>query len=43
VLYVSARAPIQVPAGVPVTINGNQRLYVDLRDGLSHGLLAGSP
>jgi FkbM family methyltransferase len=28
---------------VPVTINGNQRLYVDLRDGLSHLLLAGSP
>jgi FkbM family methyltransferase len=28
---------------VPVTVNRNQRLYVDLRDGLSHLLLAGSP
>jgi FkbM family methyltransferase len=28
---------------VPITINGHQRLYVNLEDGLSHGLLAGSP
>jgi FkbM family methyltransferase len=28
---------------VPITINGNQEVYVDLRDGLSHTLLAGSP
>ena len=28
---------------VPITVNGSQRLYVDLRDGLSHMLLAGSP
>jgi FkbM family methyltransferase len=28
---------------VPITINGTQQVYVDLRDGLSHDLLAGSP
>jgi FkbM family methyltransferase len=28
---------------VPITINETQRVYVDLRDGLSHALLAGSP
>jgi FkbM family methyltransferase len=28
---------------VPVTINGRQTLFVDLRDGLSHALLVGSP
>jgi FkbM family methyltransferase len=28
---------------VPVTINQTQQLFVDLRDGLSHTLLAGSP
>ena len=28
---------------VPITINETQQLYVDLRDGLSHVLLAGSP
>jgi len=28
---------------VPITINGQQQIYVDLRDGLSHALLAGSP
>lgn len=28
---------------VPVTVNGRQTLWVDLRDGLSHGLVAGSP
>src|SRR5207244_9981399 len=35
----------RIPAlqAVPITINGDQRLYVDLRDGLSHPLLAGSP
>ena len=28
---------------VPITINQRQRLWIDLRDGLSHELLAGSP
>jgi FkbM family methyltransferase len=28
---------------VPITINQRQRLWIDLRDGLSHLLLAGSP
>lgn len=28
---------------VPITVNGNQTVFVDLRDGLSHTLLAGSP
>lgn len=28
---------------VPVVVNGHQVIYVDLRDGLSHTLLAGSP
>jgi len=54
-LYVRSKAPgstrctaalaRRIPAlqSVPVTINGNQRLYVDLRDGVSHLLLAGSP
>jgi len=28
---------------VPITINGQQQINVDLRDGLSHELLAGSP
>ena len=28
---------------MPVIINGQQQIYVDLRDGLSHVLLAGSP
>ena len=28
---------------VPVTVNKDQRLYLDLRDGLSHLLVAGSP
>jgi FkbM family methyltransferase len=28
---------------VPVTVNHDQRLYLDLRDGLSHLLVAGSP
>ncbi len=28
---------------VPITVNRTQRLFVDLRDGLSHDLLAGSP
>jgi FkbM family methyltransferase len=28
---------------VPITVNNSQRLWVDLRDGISHLLLAGSP
>ena len=28
---------------VPITINGNQKVYVDLRDHVNHSLLAGSP
>jgi FkbM family methyltransferase len=28
---------------LPITVNDEQRLYVDLRDGLSHTLLAGAP
>jgi FkbM family methyltransferase len=28
---------------VPINVNGHQTLYVDLREGLSHTLLAGSP
>jgi FkbM family methyltransferase len=54
-LYVRSKAPgstrctvalaRRIPAlqSVPITINGNQQLYVDLRDGLSQLLLAGSP
>ena len=34
---------IKALQAVPITVNGGQRIYVDLRDGLSHALLAGSP
>jgi hypothetical protein len=40
--YVLARH-LQALQRVPITINGHQQLFVDLRDGLSHDLLAGSP
>src|SRR5713101_1691788 len=34
---------LQTLQAVPITINQRQRLWIDLRDGLSHLLLAGSP